>query len=239
MQRVFASIENNIVLLGEEDLHHLKDVLRLSLGEEVEVLSPEGPFLARVSSLSPFTLEVVAPISEKRELDNRLGIAWSLLKGENNDWIVMKGTELGVTDFHPFISKRSIVKAELGKEDNRLARLKKIAKSSAQQCRRASVPEVYPYVKYLDAISSDYDVKLFAWEGINGQSQTLYKAINEIRKGQSVLLLIGPEGGFGEDEAQLAVEHGFRMVSLGRRILRAETAAIYAASLVGARSEEE
>jgi 16S rRNA (uracil1498-N3)-methyltransferase len=82
-------------------------------------------------------------------------------------------------------------------------------------------------------------VKIFAWEGINGGSETLYKAALNLKKGQSVLLLIGPEGGFTEDEAKLAVEHGFQAVSLGRRILRAETAAIYAASLIGARSEEE
>ena len=239
MQRVFASIANNKALLSAEDLHHLKDVLRLEIGEEVEVLSQEGPFLCRVSSLNPFELETVAPIAEKRELDNRLAIAWSLLKGENNDWIVMKGTELGVTDFLPFISKRSIVKAEIGEEDNRLLRMKKIAKSSAQQCRRAIVPEVCAYSKYLDVLSSTYDVKIFAWEGLNGKSETLYKAVEHIEKGRSVLLLIGPEGGFTEDEAKMAVDHGFQMVSLGRRILRAETAAIYAASLIGARSEEE
>ena len=239
MQRIFAEIANNQVLINDEDLHHLKDVLRLDVGEEVEVLSKEGPFLTRVASLSPFVLEVVAPIAEKRELDNKLAIAWSLLKGENNDWIVMKGTELGVTDFLPFLSKRSIVKADIGSEDNRLSRMKKIARSSAQQCRRATLPEVYTYAKYLDVLSANYDVKIFAWEGINGGSETLYKAALNLKKGQSVLLLIGPEGGFTEDEAKLAVEHGFQAVSLGRRILRAETAAIYAASLIGARSEEE
>ena len=151
----------------------------------------------------------------------------------------MKGTELGVTDFIPFISKRSIVKAEIGNEDNRLLRMRKIAKSSAQQCRRSYVPEVHDYRKYIDVLKEHYDVKIFAWEDLNGKSETLYKAVEAIKKGQSVLLLIGPEGGFSEDEAKLAIGSGFQMVSLGRRILRAETAAIYGAALIGARSEEE
>ena len=237
MQRIFASIINHQVVLSPEDAHHLRSVVRLRVGEEVEVVSPDGVYLCRASSIAPFIIEEVAKISEKRELENSLTIAWSLLKGENNDWIVMKGTELGVTNFVPFLSKRTIVKANVGEEDNRLIRMQRIAKESAQQCRRERIPEVSSYIKYLDVIDGDYDIKLFAYEELTGKGKTIPETLKEHKAGEKVLLVIGPEGGFTPEEAELAKEKGFTMVSLGRRILRAETAAIYGASLISSWSE--
>jgi 16S rRNA (uracil1498-N3)-methyltransferase len=239
MQRVFASIENNKVVLSEKDERHLRHVLRLKVGEEVEVVSEGKSYLSRVSRIEPFALEIVAPITENRELDHSLTLAWSLLKGENNDWIVMKGTELGVTEFLPFISDRTIIKADLHKEDNRLLRMRKIVESSSMQCRRSIIPEVKEYQKLSEVLDLPFDHKIIAYEGMNGESKTLIKLMKGVQKGESILLLIGPEGGFSEKEVALCVEKGCEMVSLGRRILRAETAAIYGAALLGALSEEE
>ncbi len=237
MQRVFASLKEGEAILSKEDIHHLRDVVRIRLGEEVEVVSEEGVYLCRASSLDPFRIEEIAKINEKRETENPLTIAWSLLKGENNDWIVMKGTEIGATSFLPFLSKRTIVKASAGEEDNRLLRLKRIAKESAQQCRRKMIPEVQPYRDFLSILKDSYDIKLFAYEGLSGQGMSIPEALSSHKKGESVLLLIGPEGGFTPEEAKFAEENGFLSVSLGRRILRAETAAIYGASLISSWSE--
>ena len=237
MQRYFARMEDHKALLSKEDCHHLRDVVRIRVGEEVEIVSEDGVYLCRIASLNPFLIEEIAKIAENREMENPLTIAWSLLKGENNDWIVMKGTEIGATSLLPFLSKRSVVKAELGEEDNRLLRMRRIAKESAQQCRRQIVPEVQSYRKFLDVIEDSYDIKLFAYEGLSGKGLTIPEALASHQKGESILLLIGPEGGFTPEEAKLAEEKGFISVSLGRRILRAETAAIYGASLVSSWSE--
>ena len=239
MQRYFAPIEDHKAILSKEDAHHLQNVVRIRLGEEVEIVSPDGVFLCRASSLNPLLIEEVAKINEIRELDNPLTLAWSLLKGENNDWIVMKGTELGVSSFLPFLSKRTIPKATPGEEDNRLTRMRRIAKESAQQCRRQTIPEVSSYEKYLDVIEKDYDIKLFAYEELSGHGKTIPEALKGHEKGEKILLLIGPEGGFSVEEAELAKQKGFQMVSLGRRILRAETAAVYGASLISCWSESE
>ena len=237
MQRYFAPIKDHKAILSQEDVHHLRDVVRIRLGEEVEIVSDDGVYLCRASSLNPFLIEEVAKIAENREMENPLTLAWSLLKGENNDWIVMKGTEIGTSRFLPFLSKRSVVKAEIGKEDNRLLRLRRIAKESAQQCRRQSIPAVEVYKNFLDAIEGDYEIKLFAYEGLSGQGMTIPEALKGHKKGERILLIIGPEGGFTSEEAKKAEEKGFLSVSLGRRILRAETAAIYGASLISSWSE--
>ncbi len=239
MQRYFADIEDHRAILSKEDAHHLRDVVRIRVSEEVEIVAQDGAYLCRVSSLNPLVIEEIAKIAEKRELENPLTIAWSLLKGENNDWIVMKGTELGVTTFLPFLSKRTILKAQAGEEDNRLLRMRKIAKESSQQCRREKIPEVAAYRKYTDVIDDSYDVKLFAYEELTGHGLSIPEALKGHKAGESILLVIGPEGGFTPEEAESAKQNGFALVSLGRRILRAETAAVYGASLISAWSEEQ
>lgn len=238
MQHYLGRVENGAVLLGEEDLHHLVNVKRAELGEEIEISDGGKTFLCRVSALSPLRIDVLGEREDSRELDVEARLAFALLKGDHNEMIVQKGTELGVNVFSPFLSSRTIVKPQ-GATDGKWARLEKIARESAKQCRRANAPRLEPYARWGDIVSAPADLKFFAYEGEAIHGKAFGKALSEEMplRGKSVLLLVGPEGGFSAEEAREALANGFRPVSLGKRILRAETAAIYMAGLLADAAE--
>ncbi len=237
MQHYFGHIEGGYACIDDGDAHHLLNVRRGEIGEKLEIAEGEELFLAEIESIDPLRIRILEKIEKKRELDNPLLLAFALLKSDHNELIALKGTELGVSTFIPFTSNRTIVKPK-EKEDNKLLRLRKIASEAANQCRRTSIPEVTSYSSFQELMSLKADRKLFAYEGEAGSSASLLSSMANLQKGESILVLIGPEGGFSEKEAKMAQENGFAFVSLGRRILRAETAALYCASIIGAISEE-
>ncbi|MCR5348837.1 MAG: 16S rRNA (uracil(1498)-N(3))-methyltransferase [Bacilli bacterium] len=238
MQHYFGTIADQKAIIDGKQVHHLIDVRRTVVGEQVEVSDGTESYLCVVDSLEPLSLSVIRKIDTKRELDIDLVLCFALLKGDHNDLIVLKGTELGVASFYPFLSSRCIVKPEKN-EDQRISRLRKKAEEGAKQCRRDVVPSVSGYKTFQEALNLRGDVKIIAYEGEAGVGESLLSFAKGLKKRQRVVVLIGPEGGFTEEEAALAREKGFHFVSLGRRILRAETAAMYCASILGAQSEEE
>lgn len=237
MQHYFGTIVNGKAILTGDQQHHLVDVRRGEIGEKIEVSEEKESYLCEIVSLEPLEISVIRKIEDKRELDIDLTVAFALLKGDKNEVIVLKCTELGASHFIPFISKRCIVNVQ-DKGDKKQARLAKIAQEGAKQCRRDMIPSIHPICGFTDLLSLQYDVKLFAYEGEAGCDDTLWKAAAKLSKHQSVLLVVGPEGGFDHDEVALASDYGFTFVGLGRRILRAETAAIYGTAILGAASEE-
>lgn len=142
------------------------------------------------------------------------------------DFVVEKATELGVRMIVPFVSSFTVPRLDEAKISTRAARWQKIALSAAKQCGRTRIPEILGLTEFRTLVSQPWSdtLKLFFWE--NESQQTL----SHIQAGQpevrSVLLVIGPEGGFSDEEANLAKERGFHSVALGRRTLRAETAAV-------------
>lgn len=235
MQRYFAdSVRGNNVFLSPKDAHHLVDVVRIALHEQIEVVAGQTTYLCSISHLDPLEISIGHPIEEKRELDGELLLAFAVLKGDHNDLVVEKGTELGCSHFIPFLSERTIIKVAAGSEDSRILRLKKIAESSAQQCRRLNVPKVDRYADFDQVLSLTADQKFFAYEEMAGQSATLFAALAPVKAGSSILVVVGPEGGFTIEETKKALEAGFTPVSLGRRILRAETASLASLSLISA-----
>lgn len=235
MQHYFGTILDNKAIIDGKQIHHLLNVRRTRVGEKLEVSDDAVSYLCEVRSLEPLDIAVLHPLEEKRELDVDLYLAFGILKGDHNDLIVLKGTELGVSTFLPFTSERTVVVPEAG--DNKYRRLCKKAEEGALQCRRDVIPNVNDYARFEEIIKLNADVKIFAYEEEAGKGQKLFDIVPSIQKGSRVLALIGPEGGFSAHEAALAKEAGFVPVSLGRRILRAETAALYCASLIAGASE--
>ena len=235
MQHYFGTILDNKAIIDGKQIHHLLNVRRTRVGERLEVSDDAVSYLCEVRSLEPLDIEVLHPLEEKRELDVDLYLAFGLLKGDHNDLIVLTGTELGVSTFLPFTSDRTVVIPEAG--DNKYRRLCKKAEEGALQCRRDVIPAVNDYARFEEILKINADVKIFAYEEEAGKGQKLFDIVSSIQKGSRVLALIGPEGGFSAHEAALAQEAGFVPVSLGRRILRAETAALYCASLIAGASE--
>lgn len=237
MQHYFGTIADNAVIIDGKQIHHLINVRRTAVGEKIEVSDGTDAYLCVVDSLDPLSIKVLSKIEEKRELDVDLTLAFGVLKGDHNDLIALKGTELGVARFIPFTSSRTIV-IPTESEDKRILRLRKKAEEGAMQCRRDVVPEVTSYKTFEEVLSFPADVKIFAYEGMLGCDEGLLDLAMTIPPHSRVLVLIGPEGGFSKEEARLALDYDFHFVGLGRRILRAETAALYAASIIGACAEE-
>ena len=238
MQHYFGTIAAGKAILEGGEVHHLLNVKRSLPGEQIEVSDNNEVYLCVIRSIDPLQIDVLSKVEEKREPDIDLTIAFGVLKGDHNDLIVLKGTELGVSKFIPFTCERTVVVPK-GQEDNRIVRLRKIAVEGAAQCRRAAVPSVSSYKTLHEVLAMPADVKIFAFEALSGGGDSIFKIAKSIEKRKSVLVVIGPEGGFTHEEARLALDYDFQFVSLGRRILRAETAALQVAAILCAASEEE
>lgn len=227
------------VLLSEEESRHLRDVLRLRAGDEAQVFDGEGrEFLCVVAEAGgrkgAARLEVRAPV-EPPSPESPLGLtlAVALLKGEKFDLVVQKAAELGVGFIKPLLTKRTDVRLREERDAaKRVERWRRLALEAAKQSGRARVPAVTQPLAFETFVNADPGADLlqvmFAERGGAG--------LNELPRGQSppsaVAALVGPEGGWEEDEIELARARGWHVVTLGGRTLRAETAAITVCALL-------
>lgn len=240
MNRFFAKKEGGDIVLDEDSLHHLRSVLRAQKGETIEIVVDDVLFRAKIASLDPFRIDSCERVVENRESAIALCLGFSLLKGGHDDLVIQKGTELGLKEFFPLISERTIVlpRDEKDKRKKR-ERFAKIAFGASEQSKRLSLPCVHEILSFKETLSIEADYKYIAYEGEAMKSNSLWKELPSIRQNSRVFVLIGPEGGWSEKEVDLAKSCGFKAISLGKRILRAETASIYCASLFGAYGDEQ
>ncbi len=212
----------------------LVNVLRMKPGDDLVLLDGSGQeFLARLVSLSRHAAgaEVLQAQPCPAEPALHLTLYQCSLKADKFEWVLQKGTELGVSRFVPVIAERSIVRpagALLGK----YARWEAIVREAAEQCRRGRVPEIAPPQEWAQAVASRAGAGLLAWEEAAGSPALASWLQGQAPPLDQLSLLIGPEGGVSEQEAQAAAAHGWQWVSLGPRILRAETAAVAAVAVV-------
>ena len=227
--------DGNIEITGD-DVHHIRQVLRMRPGEEVLVSSGDDwEYTCRITALedervSAQILDVQKP---GRELTSRLYLFQCIPKGDKMEWIIQKAVELGVYQIIPVASRRCVVKLDGKKAESRLARWNAVAASAAKQSKRMIVPGVMPLQNFSEALhrAKELDVRLIPYERAEGMAATR-RLLGQIRPGQSVGILIGPEGGFEEEEVKAAEQAGFCSVTLGKRILRTETAGITALSVL-------
>lgn len=216
------------------ELDHLRRVLRLRAGDPIVFFDDAGwEYEAVIRSLSPQSAEVEILRSFQAETESplHLTLAVGLTKGEKMDFVVEKATELGVGAIIPFVSAFTVPKLDQRKVEQRLERWRKIALAAAKQCGRTRLPEISALNSYKDLVlRTTSSLNLLFWER---ETQRTLRQIHETDpQAQSIQLVIGPEGSLSDEEAGWAQQHGFIAVRLGRRILRAETAAVVAASLV-------
>ena len=213
-------IQEEVVLSGEE-YRHAKSVLRLRTGDEVTLLDGSGreyPAIVSSAEKGRLFLHVVGDRVSDAEPRAEIVLIAGLLKGDKTELVVQKATELGVTRVFVFSSKYCAAYMN----DNKLERLRRVAHEAAKQCRRASAPEILYFDTLKGALEAGQPCacKLFACEFLTENEGTM-SAIEA-----PCALVVGSEGGFSEEEFALAGSLGYRGVSLGKRILRAETAAI-------------
>lgn len=234
MQRYFIPAEaitgTHIRLTGDE-VHHIKNVMRNKPGDRIIVFSEDGyDCVCVIEEMNSRQIDcrLVEKFPSQGEPRTRITIAQSLVKGDKLEWIVQKGTEIGASSFQPFRSARSIVKINVQKEPKKRDRWQRIAKEAAEQSHRGKVPAVLPVLSWnaiLDEIEK-FPLTLIAYEkGGMPLKQAMLKF-----QADEILLLIGPEGGFTEEEIHEAHARGAVPITLGPRILRAETAPLVALS---------
>jgi 16S rRNA (uracil1498-N3)-methyltransferase len=220
-------------LLQGSELAHLSKVLRLKPGDRVRVFDDAGwehEAVIRQLSAEQGEIEIIESYEAGRDSPLQLTLALGLTKGEKIDWVVEKATELGVHRIVPFTSNFAVPRLDEKKIAARTVRWNKIALSAVKQCGRTRQPEIFPLCTFAALLDRPETLKLIFWE--KEQHQSLYDARDTYADTDSVLLAVGPEGGFTAQEAAAAVARGFETIGLGRRTLRAETAAIVALGLV-------
>lgn len=233
MQRYFGQIISDQVLLGDDDIFHLTKVMRARVGDEIEVVSSEKVFLCKVSKLKPHVeIDVINQIKENHELKNQVILIAALIKGEKMDFVLQKATELGVGEIILLQTERTIVKIKPAEKDLKLERYRRILKEAAEQCKRTKIPMLYRVIDMNQLRDVDAQVKMIAYEEECGATESFNSIIKSIKDKQKVAIIIGPEGGFSPKEVDVAVAAGYKRVSLGKRILRAETASFYALSVI-------
>jgi 16S rRNA (uracil1498-N3)-methyltransferase len=241
MRRFFVEPENIVgptaVLTGAE-ARHITAVLRLAPGTTITLFDGSGSYFeALITKVSPSRIETkiisITPyIDAAEDFPPALHLGVGLLKGKKMDFIIQKITELGISSLHPF---RSQYCASYDLAASRLSRWQKIVLEACKQCNRPKPPDINPTKDFKDLLSGSgedgYDLKLIFWENKEDQKpvREIFTSLKEIH---SVMILVGPEGGFSTDEVGQAIAAGYEPVTMGSRILRAETAVIAAVSIL-------
>ena len=232
MYNFFVSIDNKKdgrYFITGDDFNHIKNVLRMTVGEQFLVSCEGVSDLCCLESTENDT--VVAKIIQENYQNTNLPINIHLFQGlpksDKLELIIQKAVELGVVSVTPVAMKRSIVKIDDKKKKSKRERWQAIAEAAAKQSKRTAIPQVQDVVTYKEMISAakDLDLLLVPYECAEGMAATK-TALREIKSGMNVGVVIGPEGGFEQTEIDLAREAGGKIISLGSRILRTETAAI-------------
>ena len=229
------AVRDGAATVEGRELAHMRKVLRLRPGARVllwDGAGTEHEALIRDYEGGVATMTVVRSYRPERESPLAVTLAQAVGKGDKMDWIVEKSTELGVACVAPFFSSHTVPRFAGDKGERRRERWEKIAAAAARQCGRTRIPEIREPDGFEAVLAGDWqcDARLFFWEGPSGRG--LHSLREELGSLRSVLVMVGPEGGFSEDEAASAAAHGFHTVGLGRRILRTETAAVAAVCAV-------
>ena len=240
MQHFFVTpdqVEKPYIYIEGSDVNHMKNVLRMRAGEKLEISDGDNrKYVCQVCDYVEGRAQL--EILEERELDTELpSQIWlfqGLPKSDKMELVVQKAVELGAYAVVPVAAKRSVVRLDGPKAEKKVKRWNEIAKSAAKQAGRGIIPEVKSVCSFDAALKAagSLDVVLFPYELAEGMDYTR-KVIEEIQPGQSVGIFIGPEGGFEKEEEEKALAAGARVITLGRRILRTETAPLMVLSILG------
>lgn len=231
-----SQIYNGTVHIMGSDVNHIKNVLRMRPGEKILVSTggekeyhcavsdfPEGEVLAAVEEVT----------AADRELPSGIVLFQGLPKGDKMELIIQKAVELGATEIVPVEMKRCVVKLDRKKAEKKAERWQTIALGAAKQSKRMQIPTVHMPVTFQQALAmmAESDVRLMPYENAEGMEGTR-RILESIEPGESIAVLIGPEGGIDEAEVEMAMKAKVEPITLGKRILRTETAGMTVLSIL-------
>ena len=234
--------ETHEIRVTGTDVNHIRNVLRMKQGEELWVSDGAGKeYHCQIAGMDgeEILLHILYAQEPDYELPNQIYLFQELPKADKMELIIQKAVELGVHEIIPVETRRSVVKLDAKKAEKKTARWQQIAESAAKQSRRMYVPRVSSVLSFSEALkkAGELDIKLIPYELAQGMKETR-AILGSIRPGQSIGIFIGPEGGFEEQEVQAASEAGASPITLGKRILRTETAGLAVLSVLMFQLEE-
>lgn len=233
MHHFFVSpeqIDDKYVTITGGDVNHIKNVLRMKVDEELLVSNGQDKdYYCKIEAISDDEIKalILDEEFEGTELPTELYLFQGLPKSDKMELIIQKAVELGVKEIIPVATKRCVVKLDNKKEASKLKRWQAISESAAKQSRRTIIPEVSPVMSFKEAINraKEFELGIIPYENFKDMKETR-EVLEKVQKGIKIGIFIGPEGGFEESEVQYAFENGIRPISLGKRILRTETAGL-------------
>lgn len=223
-------VSEELIYIKGTDVNHIKNVLRLPVGKEILINDRQGhdyECIIKDISAESVTAQIINHFESHTEPAVDTVLFQSLVKGEKMEFVIQKSVEIGVTKIVPLVTKRCVVKLESeNKLNSKVARWQKIAESAAKQSKRGIVPEVMMPMTMSEAIA--YVKETLDCGCIPYENETAHhiKAYLQSLSAESIGIFIGPEGGFTEEEVELAMENGIQSITLGKRILRSETAGL-------------
>lgn len=238
MPRFFVNkelIDGGKIYIKDGDAHHIARSLRMAEGDEVTVSDGEGKeFFCRLTRIrdEECECEIISEEISRAESPVDITLCMAYPKGDKLETVIQKAVELGVSRILPFESSRCIKRPKAEKIDKQLARLSKIAEEAAKQCGRAKIPEVLAPLSYREMLkyTKDFEMTLFCYEA--EEDSSVKNILKSRTRPATCAVIVGSEGGFSEDEVKEAILSGATVVSLGKRILRCETAPDYVLSAI-------
>lgn len=231
------AITGDRIHITGKDVNHIKNVLRMKEGEELAVSNGIDGKEYRCGILSLSEEEILCELrfikEDAVELPSEIYLFQGLPKADKMELIIQKAVELGVHEIIPVATRRAVVKLDAKKEKSKLARWQGIAEAAAKQSKRGKIPVIAPVMSFKEAVirAEQMDVRVIPYEMAEDMSYTR-KLFQSIVPGQSVAVFIGPEGGFATEEIDYAKEKGVIPITLGKRILRTETAGMTVLSIL-------
>ncbi len=224
-----SSLQENKIFLSDSNLKHIS-VLRIEEDEEFEIVIEGIVYLSKLDKLDGVTIaKIISQKEDENESNIKINLYQGLPKSDKFEWIIQKSIELGVNEIIPFESKRTIVKWDSKKEKRKVERYNEIAQSAAKQSKRSYIPTVKRLLNFNEMLEDLKDkYTILAYEN-RGKS---LKDILQNNQSKEINIIIGPEGGFSEEEVSKFESIGANIVNLGNRILRTETAAIALVAMI-------
>ena len=239
MHHFFVSpnqIDDKYVTITGGDVNHIKNVLRMKVDEELLVSNGQDKdYYCKIEAISDDEIKalILDEEFEGTELPTELYLFQGLPKSDKMELIIQKAVELGVKEIIPVATKRCVVKLDDKKEASKIKRWQAISESAAKQSRRTIIPEISSVMSFKEAINraKEFELGIIPYENFKDMKETK-EVLAKVQKGIKIGIFIGPEGGFEESEVQYALDNGIHPISLGKRILRTETAGLAIVSVL-------
>lgn len=238
MHKFFVKTDNIIndnIFIEGEDYQHATKVLRLKTGDKIQICDGEkNEYICLIQEINKKQIkcEIIEHFINNNESNLNITLFQGLPKAQKMELIIQKGVEIGIKEFQPILTERVVVKTEGRDLKNKLDRWNRISYEAAKQSNRGIVPRVNDILDFEEAINklNEFDVVFVPYE--KEKNKGFKKTLKEINGVKSVAIIIGPEGGFSEQEIDIFIKNNYIPITLGPRILRTETAGLVAASII-------